>query len=195
MTAFWRERRWLILAVGILLTLNTLFFFTYRVRYEQRVDEAHARLEQASEQLAVAKARRADHQGQLDAHKKLLSTIATVYDDWWSTPEKRLTSLIFEIRTLVRKSGLTLQSLNFSQTETNDGSGTTNVDITFSVKGTYMQLRQLVNMFELSEQFVIIDAISFAGDQEGGTIGLNLRLRTLFKGEAEEKIVKARSAR
>lgn len=193
MTAFWRERRWLILAVGVLLTLNTIFFFTYRVRYEQRVDEAHARLEQASEQLAVAKARRTDYQGQLDAHRKLLSTIATVYDDWWSTPEKRLTALISEIRTLVGKSGLALQTLNFSQTEASDGSGTTSVDITFSVKGTYMQLRQLVNMFELSEQFVIIDAISFAGDQSDGTIALNLRLRTLFKGE--EKVVKARSAR
>ncbi|MGK2859232.1 MAG: GspMb/PilO family protein [Thermoanaerobaculia bacterium] len=190
--AIWRERRWWILAIGILLTLNTIFFFTYRVRYEQRVDEAHARLDQSKKQLAVATARRTDYQSQLDAHKKLLATISTVYDDWWSTPEKRLTAVIVEVRSLVEKSGLALQALNFSQNETNDGSGTTTVDISFTVRGNYMQLRQVVNLLELSDQFVIIDAISFAGDQQDGTIGLNLRLRTLFKGE--KKVVRAKAA-
>lgn len=193
MIAFWHERRAWILIVGVLLALNTIFFFTYRVRYEQRVDAAHVRLDQAKEQLAVAKARRGEFQSQLGAHKKLLETIATVYDDWWSTPEKRLTMMIAEIRSLVEKSGLSLQTLNFTQSETRDGSGTTNVDITFSVRGSYMQLRRLVNMLELSEQFVIIDAISFASEQSDGSIALNLRLRTLFKGD--QKVVNARVAR
>lgn len=193
MIAFWHERRAWILIIGLLLALNTIFFFTYRVRYEQRVDDAHVRLDQAKEQLAVAKARRGEFQSQLEAHKKLLETIATVYDDWWSTPEKRLTLVIAEIRSLVEKSGLALQTLNFTQSETTDGSGTTNVEITFSVQGSYMQLRRLVNMLELSEQFVIIDAISFASEQPDGSIILNLRLSTLFKGE--QKPVKARVAR
>ena len=192
MMALWHEKRGWILAIGIALALNTIFFFTYRVRYEQRVDDTHARLEQAKEQLAVARARRTDYQGQLAAHKSLLETIATVYDGWWSTPDKRLTNVIGEVRSLVQKSGLSLQSLNFSQSQSNDDSGTTTVDISFGVRGSYLQLRQLINMFELSDQFVIIDAISFSGDQGDGTIGLNLRLQTLFKGQ--KKVTRARSA-
>lgn len=193
MIAFWHERRVWILIVGLLLAVNTIFFFTYRVRYEQRVDDAHARLDQAKEQLGVAKARRTEFQSQLDAHKQLVETIATVYDEWWSTPDKRLTAVITEVRSLVEKSGLALQTLNFSRSQTTDGSNTTNVEITFSVQGSYMQLRQLVNMLELSDEFVIIDAISFASEQPDGSIVLNLRLRTLFKGDA--KVVKARVSR
>ena len=183
MTLLWREKRAWILSIALLLTLNTLFFFTYRVRYEQRVDDAYARLQQSKEQLAVARARRADYQGQLAAHKKLTETITTVYDTWWSTPDERLTDVIREVRSLVEKSGLSLASLSFSRNETNDESGTTTVDIAFGVQGTYQQVRQLVNLIELSEEFLMIDAISFSGDRENGTIGLTLRVRTLFKGE------------
>jgi len=193
MMALWRAKRAWILTIGILLTLNTIFFFTYRVRYEQRVDDAHVRLDQAKEQLTVARARRTEYQGQLAAHKKLLETIATVYDNWWSTPDKRLTKVILEVRSLVEKSGLSLQSLSFSQSAASEDSGTTTVDIAFGVQGSYMQLRQLINMLELSDQFVIIDAISFSGDQENGAIGLNLRLQTLFKGEKKVSRTRATS--
>jgi hypothetical protein len=193
MIAFWKERRVWIVTVFALLVLNTVFFFTYRVRYEQRVDEAHARLESAKEQLAIAKARRVDYQGQLAAHKAMVETIATVYDSWWSTPDKRLTKLIVEVKDLVGKAGLTVQSVSYSQP---GGSSdvTKPMEIVFGVQGSYMQLRQLINLLELSDQFLIIDSVSFAGDQIGGTISLNLRLRTLFKGEPQEKPGRGRSA-
>ncbi len=183
MIAFWNERRAWILIVGIVLALNTAFFFTYRVRYEERVDEAHARLESVKEQLSIAKGRRIEYEQQLEAHKSMVATIATVYDTWWSTPEERMTKLITEVRSLVEKSGLSLQSVNYSRGEVNEESSTTTVDIAFGVDGRYLQLRQLINMLELSEQFVIIDAVSFSGSQPDGTIGLQLRLRTIFKGE------------
>ena len=191
MIAFWNERRGWIVAVGALLLLNTLFFFTYRIRYEERVDDAHARLESAKEQLSVAKARRVDYEQQLAAHKAMVETIATVYDSWWSTPEKRMTKLIVEVRELVGKAGLTLQSVNYSMTDVTLENGTTSVGIDFAVRGSYQQLRQLINMIELSEQFIIIDSVSFTGDSPDGSIGLNLRLRTLFKGEPKPKATRA----
>lgn len=191
MIAFWNERRGWIVAVGALLLLNTLFFFTYRIRYEERVDDAHARLESAKEQLSVAKARRVDYEQQLAAHKAMVETIATVYDSWWSTPEKRMTKLIVEVRELAAKAGLTLQSVNYSMTDVTLENGTTAVGIDFAVRGSYQQLRQLINMIELSEQFIIIDSVSFTGDSPDGSIGLNLRLRTLFKGEAKPKAPRA----
>lgn len=182
MIAFWKERRIWILLVATVLVLNIVFFFTYRVRYEQRVDDARARLEQTKEQLASAKARRVDFEQQLGAHKTMVDTIATVYDIWWSTPDKRLTKLIVELRALVAKCGLTVESVSYSRPGASDEI-TTPMEMSFTVRGSYMQLRQLINLLEVSDQFVIIDSVSFAGDQPDGSISLNLRLRTLFKGD------------
>lgn len=195
MIAFWNERRAWILAIGALLILNTIFFFTYRVRYEQRVDEAHARLDSAKEQLSIAKARRVDYESQLAAHKAMVGTIATVYDSWWSTPELRLTKLIVEIKGYVSKCGLTLQNVSYSKSDAGQEGGATTMEIDFAVQGSYEQLRQLINLLELSDQFIIIDSVAFAGDQADGSIALNLRLRTLFKGEPKPKVTRAGGAR
>jgi hypothetical protein len=181
--AFWKERRAWILGIGAFLVLNTIFFFTYRVRYEERVDDARARLAQAKEQLSVAKARRVDYEQQLAAHKEMVTTIATVYDTWWSTPDKRLTKMITEVRTLVGKCGLNVEAVTYAKGDTSQDGETTTMEVTFTVQGTYLQLRQLINLLELSDQFIIIDSVSFAGDDPSGAIGLNLRLRTIFKGE------------
>jgi hypothetical protein len=62
--------------------------------------------------------------------------------------------------------------------------GTTTVEIAFNVQGTYEQTRRLINLLELSDQFVIIDGISLAtvGSTTGDkTLSLNIRLKTLFR--------------
>jgi hypothetical protein len=56
------------------------------------------------------------------------------------------------------------------------------VNITFTVQGNYQQIRRLINLLELSDQFIIIDGINLAGS--GGsdsTLTMNLRLKTLFR--------------
>jgi len=188
--AFWKQRRAWIVAIGALLVLNTIFFFTYRVRYEERVDDARVRLAQAKEQLSIATARRVDYEQQLAAHKTMIETINTVYDTWWSTPEKRLTKLIVEVRTLVEKCGLSVDAVSYARGDASQDGGTTTMDVTFTVQGTYLQLRQLINLLELSDEFIIIDSVSFNGDDPSGTIGLNLHLRTIFKGEVKQTRVR-----
>ena len=79
-------------------------------------------------------------------------------------------------------------TINFAETqdqnaEKNGGIGTSVVTISFSVHGTYQQIRQLINQLELSDQFVIIDAIHLAsaGGPATGDLTLTLRLKTLFR--------------
>jgi hypothetical protein len=57
------------------------------------------------------------------------------------------------------------------------------MQIDFTVSGTYPQVRKLVNLIELSDQFIIIDSIGINGG-DGQTLTLNLALRTLFRGDA-----------
>jgi hypothetical protein len=59
--------------------------------------------------------------------------------------------------------------------------GANEVSITFSVDASYDQIRRMINLLELSQQFVIIEEVSL---NSGGDKSLNLRLKTLFRDEA-----------
>ena len=60
--------------------------------------------------------------------------------------------------------------------------GTTMVSVSFTVQGTYEQIRRLINLLELSDQFVIIDGIGLAGGgSDTKNLTMNIRLKTLFR--------------
>jgi hypothetical protein len=188
----WREKRVLLIVLGLLLLANTLFFFTYRVQYVSRLQDLDARQAQTEAQLAQARNARITAEQQLAAYKKLQADLQVLYDQRWSTPMQRLTLLIDEVKRLAAASHLQPPSYSFTTGEskqlsnapaTKGSVGTTTVGIAFTVQGTYEQVRRLINLLELSDQFVIIDGISL-GANGGGTdkiLTLNIRLKTLFK--------------
>jgi len=180
----WREKRLLLIVVGVILLANLLFFVTYRVQYQERVDDLHTRLEQAQSQLETARERRLDLQGQLDAHDQLVRTIEEVFDKWWSTPDERLTRVIKEVQALGVKSGMVPRAMSFSNSDGNSQLGTTTMGISFNVEGTYQQARQMINLIELSDEFLIIDSIGLQ-NQNDNRLTLNIALKTLFRGGAE----------
>jgi hypothetical protein len=189
----WREKRILLIVLGLLLLANTIFFFTYRVQYVSRLQDLDARQEQAAARLDQARHARITTEQQLAAYKKVQSDLQVLYNERWSTALQRLTALIDEVRRLAAASHLEPPSYQFTTGETKNSTivsntkgsiGTTTVEIAFTVQGTYEQVRRLINMLELSDQFVIIDGISLAsspttlGDK---TLTLNIRLKTLFR--------------
>jgi hypothetical protein len=189
----WREKRILLIVLGLLLLANTIFFFTYRVQYVSRLQDLDARQEQSTARLDQARHARITTEQQLAAYKKVQSDLQVLYNERWSTALQRLTALIDEVRRLAAASHLEPPSYQFTSGETKNSSivsntkgsiGTTTVEISFNVQGTYEQARRLINLLELSDQFVIIDGISLAsnpttlGDK---TLTLNIRLKTLFR--------------
>jgi Type II secretion system (T2SS), protein M subtype b len=184
----WREKRLLLIVLGVLLLANTLFFFTYRVQYVSRIEDLDGRMEQTKARLQQAQRARLTAEQQLAAYKKVQNDLQVLYNDRWSTPLLRLTALIDEVKKLAAASHLEPPSYVFSNSETkNNGArgsvGTNTVGIAFTVQGTYEQMRRLINLLELSNQFVIIDGISIASN--GATLDkiltLNIRLKTLFR--------------
>ena len=180
----WREKRVMLIVLGLLLAANTIFFFTYRVRYEERLHDVHARSEESEARLKRAREARALAERQYAGYRKVQHDIEEVYNDRWSTPLKRLTPLISEVQRLAAASQLVPPSYAFSQTQSkSDSTGALNtsvVGITFTVQGNYQQIRRLINLLELSPQFVIIDsvALSALNDQ---SLTLNLHVKTLFR--------------
>jgi Tfp pilus assembly protein PilO len=186
----WREKRVLLIALGLLLLGNLIFFLTYRVQYQTRLDEMDQRLAQAEGQLEKTRRQRSEAETALTAYRKVERDVQLVYDETWSTQPKRLTALIAEVKRLAVASNAVPRTLSFGRSESENVSGARKpkdigareVSIGFSVTATYDQVRRMINLFELSNQFVIIDEITLAEAAEN-QLTLDLRIKTLFRDE------------
>lgn len=186
----WREKKVLLIVLAILLAANTVFFFTYRVQYESRLAALDARMDSAKAQLEEARRARVAAEQQVAAYRKIERDVQDIIGNRWATQGERLTSLITEIKRLAAKSTLVPPSYSFDQGEarsvsTGSGSGSNQkigakeVGISFTVEGTYQQIRRLINMLELSHQFVIIDQVGLS-TTSGETLTMNIHVKTLF---------------
>ena len=186
----WREKLTLLLILGALLLGNVIFFFTYRVQYQTRLDELDARLSQAETQLAKSRQNRAQAEAAIRGFRSVEQDVQTVLNEHWSTQPRRFTLLISEVKRLAEASNAVPKTYSFVKSEAvqsrrGEGIGANEVTISFSVQATYDQVRRMINLLELSQQFVIIEQIALAtGD--GDTLNLTLRLKTLFRDTPAE---------
>lgn len=189
----WREKRTLLLALAVLLAANAIFFFTYRVQYQSRLDALDARLAAAEEELEAARHARLQAEGTFASYRKLERDVMVVFDEHWSTQPERLTPLIAEVKRLAVASSLVPAAVTYVRSDARaiasgprgraaDTLDASEVGISFVVQGSYEQVRRLINLLELSQQFVIIDRIALASGGED-TLTLNLHLKTLFRDE------------
>jgi len=189
----WREKRTLLLILGVLLVGNVIFFLTYRVQYQSRLDAMDERLAEAEAQLVKSRQGRSDAERQLQAYKKVEAEVSNVFEEHWSTQPRRLTLLIGEIKRLADASNAIPRAYSFSTAEARVEAtrgrgglvvGAKEVGIAYTVEASYDQARRMINLLELSQQFVIIDEISLTSSAEN-KLNLNLKLKTLFRDEPQ----------
>lgn len=187
----WKEKRVLLIILGLLLAANAIFFLTYRVQYQTRLDDLDVRLEEAEASVLNARNVRMRAERDLTSHAKVEEDVSTVYEQHWATRAERLTALITEVKRLGQASGLVPSSYSFDRADIKNAPalqnrekqvGATEVGMSFNVQGTYAQARRLINLLELSQQFVIIDGITLASS-ESEVLTLNLHIKTIFRDE------------
>jgi len=180
----WREKRVLLAILGVLLAANTVFFFTYRLQYEQRLKELDDRRDQAEARLNGEHATRIQAERRLVAYRNISRDVEEIYTRQWATENERLTALIAEVKRLAVASELVPKSISYTRVQSavvaSKRTAAEVVSITFSVQGNYQQVRRLINLLELSRQFIIIDQIALAAAQDQN-LTLNLQLKTLFR--------------
>ena len=179
----WREKRVLLMILGVLLAANTLFFFTYRVQYQQRLKSLEDRKSLSDAQLSAARSARTGAERRLAAYRQIQRDVQTVYAQHWATETERLTPLIAEVKRLAVASELVPRSTSYvREARKGPGLGTSaeTVTITFTVQGNYQQVRRLISLLELSQQFVIIDQIGLTAS-DNQLLTLTLQLKTLFR--------------
>jgi hypothetical protein len=179
----WREKRILLIVLGVLLAANTIFFFTYRVQYENRLRALDARLDGKKGQLDVARRARIAAEQQLAAYRKVEKDVRQIYDAEWSTQQQRLTPMIREVMRLAAASQLMPKSFSFDRAATKGpkaGRNAVRVGVGFSIEGRYQQVRRLINLLELSDQFMIIDRVGLSSES-GDSLNLTIHVKTLFR--------------
>jgi hypothetical protein len=184
----WREKRVLLLVLAVLLAANTIFFFTYRVQYESRLHDLESRRDTVKGELDAARHSRVTAEQQLAAYRKVETDIRRIYDGEWSTQGQRLTPFITEVMRLATLSQLIPMTYSFTGTTSKGGGKSasataTEVGIGFNVEGTYEQVRRLINLLEVSDQFIIIDQVSL-GSESGDKLRMTIRVKTLFRDTA-----------
>src|SRR3712207_6796028 len=96
----WREKRFLLIGLAAVLLTNAIFFFTYRVQYENRLRALDTRLDEVKARLQEAKQARAAAERQVAEYKKIQRDVDEIYEAKWSTQPQRLTSIIAEVKEL-----------------------------------------------------------------------------------------------
>lgn len=192
----WREHKIPLIVVAVLLLGNIFFFFTYRVRYQSRLSDLDTRLEDAQRRLQEAQRTRGAAEQQLASYDKVRADLQNLYDERWSTQSRRFTLLFEEVKRLATASKFDPRSFSFSRTESTQtvsketGIGSNTVSVSFTVQGTYEQVRRLINLLELSDQFIIIDGLSLAGSDDK-SLSMSIRLKTLFRDPITPKTARS----
>lgn len=180
----WREKRILLGILGVLLLANAIFFFTYRVQYENRLKNLDERRQQSEARLVQARATRMTAENRVATYRRVQKDVQEIYTKNWGTERQRLTILIGEVKRLAVASNLGIpKATSYSRTATSQLRSSIpaeTVQITFTVHGDYQQVRRLINLLELSDQFVIIDQVSLSS-ADNQTLTLTLHLKTLFR--------------
>ncbi len=180
----WREKRILLGILGVLLLANAIFFFTYRVQYENRLKNLDERRQQSEARLVQARATRMTAENRVATYRRVQKDVQEIYTKNWGTERQRLTILIGEVKRLAVASNLGIpKATSYSRTATSQRRSSIpaeTVQITFTVHGDYQQVRRLINLLELSDQFVIIDQVSLSS-ADNQTLTLTLHLKTLFR--------------
>ena len=192
----WKEKRILLIILGLLLAANTVFFFTYRVQYQSRLDDLDERKAEAENQLAQTRAARVKAEQTYRSYKQIEADVDRIYNEYWGTQTQRLTAMIAEVKRLTVASSLVPTTIAFTSTgvavkgpgqrRKNEPIGATEVGISFGVDGTYEQVRRLINLLELSRPFVIVDQIGLSA-REGNTLSFTLHVKTLFRDDLAPK--------
>lgn len=185
----WRLRLWIWLPALLFFLANAVAFSVYRFGYADRVESLEADLGEAKEQLQPQALRRKELERLIQRAGAAEAAVRQLYDERFSTRSERLTRVTAEVKSLARKAGLNPRTLSYPEEVIQDY-GLVKRSFVFAVEGTYLELRQFINLMELSDSFLTLEAVSLSetGGDTGPELRMNLQISTLFaqEGGAEE---------
>ena len=130
---------------------------------------------------------RARAEGERAAVAELNGRFQELYDETFGDLEVRLIPILREVGVSTREAGLLPGGYNYIA-EQDRKLGYTRFTIQYSVRGEYSQIRQMLASLQTSEQFLVIDSIGFAGEEDGIGRDLQISIRvSTYLAEADPR--------
>jgi Tfp pilus assembly protein PilO len=164
----------------IFLAIAAVFLIVYFAEFADEAQVARTRLERRTQELEQIRSQRLRAESVLQQVQASEEGLADFYGRRLASESEALTRILAEIKDLCDRAGIPPSSFSYER-ETIEGQDLSRRTITFAVDGSYVQLRQLINLLELSDSFLILDQIALRGnDVEGAPLRISLKLSTLF---------------
>jgi type IV pilus assembly protein PilO len=180
----WRLRLWVWVPALLFFLANAVAFSVYRFGYADQVQSLEADLGEAQKQLQPQSLKRKELERRFQRAGAAEAAVKQLYEEQFSTRSQRLTRVTTEVKSLARKAGLNPRSLSYPQ-EVIEDYGLIKRSFIFSVEGTYLELRQFLNLLEHSDSFLTLEAVTLSetNQEQGPELRMNLQISTLFSEE------------
>jgi Tfp pilus assembly protein PilO len=181
----WRQRLWVWVPALVFFLANAGAFAVYKLGYAGRIGSLQEELDGQKSQLQDLAARQRNARAMLERVRTNERQVQQLYAERLSTRSRRLTGINSEVRELARKSGLVPRAISYPEADIEE-LGLVKRSFDFTVEGTYSELRQFINLLELSRSFLSIDEVTLAGNTDGPELRIDLSLSTLFAKESQD---------
>ena len=179
MSGAWRERLWWWLPPLVLLVANLVALGWFQLVYSDAARNVDQAVERRGEELEALQDV-VDRQREIVARVRANSEqVEAFYGSRLATSQERLTAILREVRRLATSAGLKPSSLSYPEDELAEF-GLEERGVSFGVEGSYVELRRLINLLELSESFLTLEEVTLSGRGDAANLRINLRLSTLF---------------
>ncbi len=188
----WRLRLWVWVPALLFFLANASAYVVYRFGFANRVESLEAKLEEKQKELKPLADERSKLERLIARSRRNDEEIRSLYDERFSTRSQRLTRVTAEVKRLARTAGLNPLQITYPE-ERIENYGLIKRAFSFSVDGTYLELRKLINLLELSDSFLTLEEVTLAGEEDTGPeLHIRLLLSTLFAGEDASEEAAAR---
>ena len=180
----WRLRLWVWVPALLFFLINAVAFSVYSFGFADQVKSLEADLGEAQKQLQPQSLKRKELENRIQRASAADIAVEQLYDQQFSTRSQRLTRVTTEVKTLARKAGLNPRTLSYPE-EAIESYGLVKRSFVFPVEGTYLELRQFLNLLEHSESFLTLESVTLSetSRDQGPELRMNLRISTLFSQE------------
>lgn len=177
----WRLRLWVWVPALLFFLANATAYVVYRFGFADRVESLDASLEAKQNELQPLATERARLERLIQRSQRNDVEMRRLYDERFSTRSQSLSRINAEVRRLARTAGLNPWSINYSEDKI-EPYGLIKRTFSFSVEGTYLELRKFLNLLEISESFLTLEEVNLAGEEsdQGTELRIRLQLSTLF---------------
>jgi Tfp pilus assembly protein PilO len=176
----WRQRLWVWLPALLFFLANAVAFSVYRLGYAGDVADLEDELDRQERQIGQLREQRTELETLVARVRTNDLQVRQLYSEYLATRRQAVTQVTTEFRRLARQAGLLPGSVSFDEEEI-ESYGLVRRSFSYTVEGTYAELRKFINLLELSPSFLTIEEISVAGGaDEGPELKIDLTLSTLF---------------